>query len=159
MNLRFLTEFFNLFYHPRSATPLRLGDPYLWYHHDYDVERTDYSIRPEASLNETAFLRVQRSAPWRPPSGLLLLAFLRISPTAAGQSAIPISRPGQEDLTFWANHNGLEQIEAEGEVGFGDMAHSAAPPREHGKDSRAPGPVHVSHGLHGGARNADVLPR
>ena len=35
---------------------------------------------------------------------------------------MPLSRPGQEDLTFWANHNGLEQIEVEGEVGFGDMA-------------------------------------
>ena len=33
-----------------------------------------------------------------------------------------MSRPGQEDLTFWANHNGLEQLEVIGEVGFGDMA-------------------------------------
>lgn len=32
-----------------------------------------------------------------------------------------MSRPGQEDLTFWVNHNGLEQLDAIGEVGFGDM--------------------------------------
>src|SRR5690349_5525153 len=51
---------------------------------------------------------------------LLSLAAIRI-PTA-GQSAVPLSRPGQEDLTFWVNHNGLENIEVLGEVGFGDMA-------------------------------------
>src|SRR5262249_44652886 len=33
-----------------------------------------------------------------------------------------MSRPGQEDLTFWANHNGLAELDVEGEVGFGDMA-------------------------------------
>jgi hypothetical protein len=33
-----------------------------------------------------------------------------------------MSRPGQEDLTFWANHNGLEQLDILGEAGFGDMA-------------------------------------
>lgn len=54
--------------------------------------------------------------------GLLLLAAIRI-PTAPGwQGAVPLSNPGQEDLTFWANHNGLEQLDVEGEVGFGDMA-------------------------------------
>src|SRR6476646_5828154 len=52
---------------------------------------------------------------------LLCLALLRI-PSSAGQSAVPLSRPGQEDLTFWVNHNGLDQIEVLGEVGFGDMA-------------------------------------
>src|SRR6266568_8679234 len=52
---------------------------------------------------------------------LLCLASLRI-PSPAGQGAVPLSRPGQEDLTFWVNHNGLEQIEVLGEVGFGDMA-------------------------------------
>ncbi len=33
-----------------------------------------------------------------------------------------MSRPGLEDLTFWVNHNGLEQLDVLGEVGFGDMA-------------------------------------
>src|SRR5262245_52043308 len=51
---------------------------------------------------------------------LLTLAFVRI-PTG-GQGAVSLSRPGHEDLTFWVNHNGLEQIDVEGEVGFGDMA-------------------------------------
>lgn len=41
---------------------------------------------------------------------------------AAGQAAVPLSRPGQEDLSFWINHNGLVQFDIEGEVGFGDMA-------------------------------------
>ena len=41
---------------------------------------------------------------------------------AAGQAAVSLSRPGQEDLSFWVNHNGLIQFEVEGEVGFGDMA-------------------------------------
>jgi hypothetical protein len=52
---------------------------------------------------------------------LLFLAALRI-PSPAGQGAVPLSRPGQEDLTFWVSHNGLENIEVVGEVGFGDMA-------------------------------------
>src|SRR5215475_2828693 len=50
---------------------------------------------------------------------LLLLAAKRIP---AWQGAVPMSRPGQEALTFWANHNGLEQLDVIGEVGFGDMA-------------------------------------
>src|SRR5579859_8119621 len=54
--------------------------------------------------------------------GLLILAAIRIPPAPAGQGAVPLSKPGQEDLTFWANHNGLEQLDVEGEVGFGDMA-------------------------------------
>ncbi|MBI3682889.1 MAG: CehA/McbA family metallohydrolase [Acidobacteria bacterium] len=41
---------------------------------------------------------------------------------AASQSAVSHSRPGQEDLTFWVHRRGLEQIDVEGEVGFGDMA-------------------------------------
>jgi TolB protein len=53
--------------------------------------------------------------------GLLAVAFLRI-PAVTGQSAVPLSRPGQEDLSFWVNHNGLQQLDVEGEVGFGDMA-------------------------------------
>ncbi len=55
-------------------------------------------------------------------AGLLLLAFLRSRPAAAGQAAVSLSRPGHEDLTFWVNRNGLAQIDVEGEVGFGDMA-------------------------------------
>ena len=40
----------------------------------------------------------------------------------SGQSAIPLSKPGMEDLTFWVNHNGLQSLEVSGDVGFGDMA-------------------------------------
>ena len=50
---------------------------------------------------------------------LLWLAARRIP---AWQGAVAMSRPGQEDLTFWVNHNGLEQLDAIGEAGFGDMA-------------------------------------
>ena len=50
------------------------------------------------------------------------LAFVRISSLSAGQAAVSLSRPGQEDLTFWVNHNGLSELDVEGEVGFGDMA-------------------------------------
>lgn len=50
---------------------------------------------------------------------LLSLAARRIP---AWQAAVAMSRPGQEDLTFWVNHNGLEQLDVLGEVGFGDMA-------------------------------------
>ena len=53
---------------------------------------------------------------------LLTLALWKHPAAQAGQAAISHSRPGQEDLTFWINHNGLEQIEIDGEVGFGDMA-------------------------------------
>ncbi len=53
---------------------------------------------------------------------LLIWAMGRIRQADAGQGAVSWSRPGQEDLTFWINHNGLEQVDVEGEVGFGDMA-------------------------------------
>ncbi|MBK5291666.1 MAG: CehA/McbA family metallohydrolase [Acidobacteriia bacterium] len=52
---------------------------------------------------------------------LLLIAALRF-PVVAGQGAVSLSRAGHEDLTFWVNHNGLDQIDVEGEIGFGDMA-------------------------------------
>ncbi len=52
----------------------------------------------------------------------LLAAAVFVKDGAAGQSAVPLSRPGQEDLSFWVNHNGLAQYEVEGQVGFGDMA-------------------------------------
>src|SRR6476659_2843971 len=52
----------------------------------------------------------------------LVLAFLRISALSGGQGAVSMSRPGQDDLTFWANHNGLAELDVQGEVGFGDMA-------------------------------------
>jgi hypothetical protein len=52
---------------------------------------------------------------------LLAVAALRY-PSIAGQGAVSLSLPGQEDLTFWVNHNGLSEIDVEGEVGFGDMA-------------------------------------
>ncbi|MEO7652895.1 MAG: CehA/McbA family metallohydrolase, partial [Bryobacteraceae bacterium] len=53
---------------------------------------------------------------------LLGIAGWTIPQGTAGQGAVPLSRPGQEDLSFWVNHNGLLQFEVEGEVGFGDMA-------------------------------------
>jgi hypothetical protein len=53
---------------------------------------------------------------------LLSIAFVATREASAGQAAVPLSRPGQEDLSFWVNHNGLIQFDAEGEVGFGDMA-------------------------------------
>ncbi|MBM3794624.1 MAG: hypothetical protein FJW31_11250 [Acidobacteria bacterium] len=54
---------------------------------------------------------------------LLGLAWWRIpSASAAGQAAVPHSRAGQEDLTFWVNHHGLGEIDVDGPVGFGDMA-------------------------------------
>jgi hypothetical protein len=55
-------------------------------------------------------------------ASLLVLAWLRIPAVRGGQSAVPLSREGQEDLTFWVNHNGLSQVDVLGEVGFGDMA-------------------------------------
>jgi len=57
------------------------------------------------------------------PFALLAALALWKHPAAqAGQAAISHSKAGQEDLTFWINHNGLEQIDVDGEVGFGDMA-------------------------------------
>ena len=53
---------------------------------------------------------------------LMALALWKHPAAQAGQAAVSHSRPGQEDLTFWINHNGLEQIDIDGEVGFGDMA-------------------------------------
>jgi TolB protein len=51
-----------------------------------------------------------------------LLAIAASERRVEGQSAVSHSRPGQEDLSFWVNHNGLLQYEVEGETGFGDMA-------------------------------------
>src|SRR5947208_6766293 len=65
---------------------------------------------------------LKRSVLWLGAAALLLLAAIRIPPLPAGQGAVPISKPGHEDLTFWVNHNGLEQIDVLGEVGFGDLA-------------------------------------
>ena len=53
---------------------------------------------------------------------LLAVAAVSTRETAAGQAAVSLSKPGQEDISFWVNHNGLLQYEVEGEVGFGDMA-------------------------------------
>ncbi len=53
---------------------------------------------------------------------LLGLAEFTTRQGTAGQAAVALSRPGQEDLSFWVNHNGLLQFEVEGQVGFGDMA-------------------------------------
>ena len=53
--------------------------------------------------------------------GFLVLASLEMPLLSGGQAAGSLSRPGQEDLTFWVNNHGLEQVDIEGEVGFGDM--------------------------------------
>jgi hypothetical protein len=53
---------------------------------------------------------------------LLVWAAWRMEKVEAFQAAVSHSLPGQEDLTFWVNHNGLSEIDVEGEVGFGDMA-------------------------------------
>ena len=60
-------------------------------------------------------------------TGLILLAAMLMAlalwrQPAAGQGAVSHSRPGQEDLTFWINHDGLSEIDVEGQVGFGDAA-------------------------------------
>lgn len=52
-------------------------------------------------------------------TALLAVATWRMG---AGQGAVSWSLPGHEDLTFWVNHDGLEQLDHQGEVGFGDMA-------------------------------------
>src|SRR5262245_45961603 len=52
----------------------------------------------------------------------LSFAFFRTSTLSGGQAAVSLSRPGQDELTFWVNHNGLAELDVEGEVGFGDMA-------------------------------------
>ena len=54
-------------------------------------------------------------------AALLAVAVFR-QDGSAGQAAVSLSRAGQEDLSFWVNHNGLLQFDVEGEVGFGDMA-------------------------------------
>ena len=53
---------------------------------------------------------------------VLMLAMALWRQPAAGQGAVSHSRPGQEDLTFWINHDGLGEIDAEGQLGFGDAA-------------------------------------
>jgi TolB protein len=55
-------------------------------------------------------------------AAVLLLAIALSRAPSPGQSAVPLSRPGQEDLTFFVNHNGMEDLDVLGEVGFGDMA-------------------------------------
>ncbi len=53
---------------------------------------------------------------------LLWVSFVREPEARAGQAAVSHSLEGQEDLSFWINHNGMIEIDYEGEVGFGDMA-------------------------------------
>src|SRR5258705_6633997 len=67
----------------------------------------------------------------------LLIAFFRISALSGGQGAVSLSRPGQDDLTFWANHNGLAELEVQGEVCFGDMARILMPRRSNSDRMRA----------------------
>src|ERR1700738_4586100 len=54
---------------------------------------------------------------------LLATAWIRYPALAlGGQAAVSLSHYGQENITFWCNHSGLEQLDVEGEVGFGDLA-------------------------------------
>jgi hypothetical protein len=54
---------------------------------------------------------------------LLAAARMRYPALAlGGQAAVSLSNYGQENITFWCNHSGLEQLDVEGEVGFGDLA-------------------------------------
>jgi hypothetical protein len=54
---------------------------------------------------------------------VLVIVALFSAPSGAGQGARSFSlEPAHEDLTFWVNHNGLSEIDVEGEIGFGDMA-------------------------------------
>ncbi len=54
--------------------------------------------------------------------GLMLVALALWRQPAAGQAAVSHSGRGQEDLSFWINHNGLTEIDVEGQLGFGDAA-------------------------------------
>jgi len=67
---------------------------------------------------------------------LLMVAAILTREKAAGQAAVSLSRPGQEDLSFWVNHNGLLQFEVEGDVGFGDMARLLLRRRSNGEAIR-----------------------
>jgi hypothetical protein len=77
-------------------------------------------------LPSPAHPRSPAPAPRRPRQHRAVASLRRqVSPTrqpAAGQAAVSLSRYGQEDLSFWVNRNGLLQFDAEGEVGFGDLA-------------------------------------
>src|SRR6476620_3643299 len=59
---------------------------------------------------------------WRIALIAAFVALLIVADRVTGQSAVSMSLPGQEELSFWVNHNGLLQFDVEGEVGFGDMA-------------------------------------
>ena len=67
-------------------------------------------------------MRAQRSILVLAGLSLLLLAGLRTRPLAGGQAAVSWSLPGHEDLSFWVDHDGLVELDVEGQVGFGDMA-------------------------------------
>src|SRR5947207_16671 len=70
-------------------------------------------------MNRTAVTRAAVSG-----AGFVLLAFALVftRDQAAGQAAVSMSRPGQEDISFWITHNGMLQYDVEGETGFGDLA-------------------------------------
>ena len=53
---------------------------------------------------------------------LLLWAWSHTAAVRAGQAARSLSLPGQDDLTFWVQHDGLLDLHVEGEVGYGDLA-------------------------------------
>src|SRR6478672_180043 len=59
---------------------------------------------------------------WRIALIAAFVALLIVADRVTGQSAVSMSLLGQEDLSFWVNHNGLLQFDVEGPVGFGDMA-------------------------------------
>ena len=66
-------------------------------------------------------MRANRSTLVLAGLGLLLVAALRTGPLSGGQAAVSWSLPGHEDLSFWVDHDGLVELDVEGEVGFGDM--------------------------------------
>lgn len=70
-------------------------------------------------------------------AGLMGAALWRIRPMQAGQGAVPPVRPGHENILFWANHNGLSQLDVLGEVEFSDMARMLARRQSNSEKIRA----------------------
>lgn len=54
-------------------------------------------------------------------TGLLALAWMQIGREPEFPN-YALSLPGQSELTFWASHKGLTEIDFEGQVGYGEMA-------------------------------------
>lgn len=82
---------------------------------------SNFAKRTHRSWYRVVRSLLMRFAPALAALFLLFLAALR-HPSPAGQGAVSHSLPGHEELTFWVNHNGLSEIDVEGEIGYGDMA-------------------------------------